>query len=268
MWKKVGLLGVLILLTIYIGKEVDLNKEIDILYSSTDTDNNDLLENGYSLYESSYTLKNGYTFPFLKVNGMQDQKLEKKINDSLTKYLFVLTDPWFGDSKTTASPPVIHLQSPGYLSIEYSFRYITAENKYWYFCVTVDMRSGEVIFLDDLIDIDNEFAMLVQNGRILKKDDPGFDSTAEELTNRENNYFSKRDLDYIKRFFNNYSREYLYGEYYRENGFDMLTMDTYIFTTRFYLEEESICFTSANTRSFITKIRIDDLDGYLKVSIP
>lgn len=49
---------------------------------------------------------------------------------------------------------MIHLQSSRYLSVEYSFKYLKTyikdDNKYWHLCVTVDMQSGKVIFLDDL----------------------------------------------------------------------------------------------------------------------
>lgn len=261
MWYGVGLLTIVILLAANIDHAVEAIGEMNMVHSSTATYKNQSLSCDYSICESSYTLENGYTFPCLKVYGMKDTELEDKINDSLTKYFFILTDPWFRDTRVSALTPIIHLQSPKYLSVEYIFRYTTAENKYWHFCVTVDMENGEVIFLDDLIDIDDDFALLVKHGRILRREAAEYELTAEETTKYENDFFAKQDTDYIKRFFNGFTREYLYGDYYRNNGYDMLSMNTYLYSNYFYLEEENICFTTANSTALITKIRIDDLEG-------
>lgn len=226
-----------------------------------------LNKSGYDIYETDYILENGYKFECIQVRDMDDNELESKINNSLTKHFSILIDPWFGETKTVALEPVIHMQSERYLSVEYIFRFITADNtKYWRLCVTVDMKSGEVIGLDDLIDIDDEFVDLIKNGSILKLEAVGDLYTAEEVTERDNRTFNELDSIQIQNFFLPFTKEYLYGDYYRKNdNYDMVSMSTYLYSKRFYLEEQNICFTSYNNFNTITRIEINSLDNLLKV---
>lgn len=233
---------------------------------------------GYSVYQTRYTLDNGYKIPCLRVYIRNNQKLEDKVNKSLTKYFSILEEPWFGKEVIEALPPIIHLQPERYLSVEYSFKYlktyINDDNKYWYLCVTIDMQSGDVIFLDDLLDINDSLAELIKYGRILRKDGNDcitqqkiMDQTVQEINDDINDRFSKLDLDYIKMILDDYTRKYLYGEYYRLNGYDMIDINPSLYSNYFYLEEENICFSGFESPS-ITKIRYDDLSEYLKVATP
>lgn len=47
---------------------------------------------GYQVYESQYTLDNGYSFTNIQVCGMKDKDLEKKINESLNSCFYILSD--------------------------------------------------------------------------------------------------------------------------------------------------------------------------------
>lgn len=274
MGKKVwiGIVAILMIIVLFetIFILIYLNKEQEPVEKIVE-------DSGYSAYESTYTLDNGYMIPCIRVYIKDNEKLENKVNDSLTKYFSILEKPFVGESETEALPPIIHLQSSRYLSVEYSFRYlktyINDDNKYWHLCVTVDMQSGKVIFLDDLIDINESFAELIKHGRVLRKDGNDciteqiiMDQTVQELIGEMNDRFSKRDSDYIQRIFKTYTREYLYGEYYRVNGYDMFDMNPSLYSDYFYLEEGNICFSGIE--GSITKIRYDDLTGYLKVPKP
>lgn len=230
-------------------------------------------DSGYSVYEASYTLDNGYFFPCILVCNMKDRKLEKKINKSLTKYFYMLEEGWFNDSIVEEQKPIIHLTSPRYLSVEYIFKHRKGNNRDWHFCVNVDVQSGKVIFFDDLVSVNDNFAKLVKYGRILRKD-AGLDMTAQESTDHANGFISEMELDYIKSVFSTHTREYReedYAEYCRLKTYNLnMNLGTYLidlYTNYFYLEEDNICFSNVQG-STITKIRYDDLDGYLKVSIP
>ena len=63
---------------------------------------------GYQVYESQYTLDNGYRFTNIQVRGMKDKNLEKKINESLNSCFYILSDAWFGEGKTKAEKLLIH----------------------------------------------------------------------------------------------------------------------------------------------------------------
>ena len=124
----------------------------------------------YEVYMSQYTLSSGYTLNIFQVSGMKDKALEAKVNESLNSYLYILVEPWFLPERLEEYEPIIHCQSERYLSVEYSFLYTTAfRPTSWHYCITVDMQSGEVIFLDDILDVNETFAERVKNGSIIKK---------------------------------------------------------------------------------------------------
>lgn len=222
----------------------------------------------YNVYEIPFTLDNGYSFLCVQVNGMKDKKLEQKINRNLTKYFSVFSDTWFGEEKTVAEVPIIYLQSSRYLSVRYRFDYITADNLYWNQCVTVDMQSGEVVFLNDLVDLNEGFAELIKHGNIIECGPGGYEITPEELTKQENLYFSKMDTSYILNFFKDFTSHYLYGDYYKKNEADYETgWLPYVYQTYFYLKEGAICCTPAIgfESTVIYTIKTKDIQDYLKV---
>ena len=226
---------------------------------------------GHQVYESQYTLDNGYSFPNIQVCGMKDKNLEKKINESLNSCFYILSDAWFGAGKTKAEKLLIHCQTEKYLSVEYIWDYITADYLYWHLCVTVDVQSGELICLDDLIDVNEDFALYVKNGAILRKSASEFlEETAEQVSKRANDFFAKKDIDFILFYFKQFTKEYMYGEYYRKNGYNMIDWETSLYQDYFYLEEGTLCFKDWGGNSdwdddVIVKVRIDDIEDYLKV---
>lgn len=226
---------------------------------------------GYQVYESQYTLDNGYSFANIQVRGMKDKNLEKKINESLNSCFYILSDTWFGEGKTKAEKLLIHCQTDKYLSVEYIWDYITADYLYWHLCVTVDVQSGELICLDDLIDVNEDFAMFVKNGNILRKSASVLlDETAEQVSKRVNDYFSKSKVKYILWYFKQFTKEYMYGDYYRKNNYDMKTEEISLYQNYFYLEEGILCFKDDISDSgwddtVIVRISIDDIEDYLKV---
>lgn len=226
---------------------------------------------GYQVYESQYTLDNGYSFANIQVRGMKDKNLEKKINESLNSCFYILSDAWFGEGKTKAEKLLIHCQTDKYLSVEYIWDYITADYLYWHLCVTVDVQSGELICLDDLIDVNEDFAMFVKNGNILRKSASVLlDETAEQVSKRVNDYFSKSKVKYILWYFKQFTKEYMYGDYYRKNNYDMTVEEPSLYQHYFYLEEGILCFKDDISDSgwddtVKVRISIDDIEDYLKV---
>lgn len=222
----------------------------------------------YNVYESPFTLDNGYSFLCVQVSGMKDKKLEQKINSNLTKYFSILSDTWFGEGKTVAEVPIIYLQSSRYLSIRYRFRYITADNLYWNQCVTIDMQSGEVVFLNDLVDLNEGFAELIKHGNIIECGPGGYEITPKELTEQENKYFSSMDTKLILNCFEDFTKNYLYGDYNKKNEPDYDTSGLpYVYRAYFYLREGAICSTpfSGFDSSMIYTIKTKDIKDYLKV---
>lgn len=239
---------------------------------------------GYQVMESQYELDNGYCFTNFQVCGMKDKRLEEKINGSLNQYFYAMEEPWFETGYTEEIANVIHCNSERYLSVEYIFLYENYENgndlhNIWHFCVTVDMTTGEVVFLEDLIDLSEEFALLVKNGNTLLYNGmvQEYDGeavvesenlwiTAEEWIKSENKMLNRMDTSQIIYKFRKYTREFLYGDYYREKGHDMYTTDQYLYHNYFYLTDGEIHFSQSDDYFFSTRyIDIDDIEEYLKV---
>lgn len=228
--------------------------------------------NYYEVYTSQYTLSSGYTMNVFQVRGMKDKALEDKVNESLNSYLYILVEPWFLPENLEEYEPVIHCQTENYLSVEYSFNYTAPYYKSpasWHYCITVDMQSGEVVFIDDLIDIDEDFALILKYGSIVKTE--GGESvegwlTDEEASEFENEQFSRWPVHSILSAFDGFTRDYLYGDYYRQNGYNMYNFETYIYSNTFYLEEGKICFASPYASFYyIDWIMLDDIEDFLKV---
>lgn len=223
-------------------------------------------DNQYEVYISQYTLSSGYTMNIFQVSGMKDKELEDKVNESLNSYLYTLVEPWFLPENLEEYEPIIHCQTDRYLSVEYAFEYTTAfKPTTWHYCITVNMQNGEVVFWDDIIDVNETFAERIKNDSIIKKAEWEWWYTEEEMIELENEWFSKRKIDYIQRFFNDFTRDYLYGDYYRENGYIMSSYEPYIYNHTFWLEEGKICFTGSSSDYSIDWIMIDDIEDLLKV---
>lgn len=114
--------------------------------------------------------------------------------------------------------------------------------------------------------------LLVKNGCILRKSASEFlEETAEEVSKRANDFFSKREIDYVLWYCNQFTKEYMYGEYYRKNNYDMTVEEASLYQNYFYLEEGTLCFKDDISDSgwddaVIVRIKIDDIEDYLKVA--
>ena len=227
-------------------------------------------ETPYEVYISSYTLQTGYVMKVFQVRGMEDKELENKVNESLNSKLYILEDPWFLPENIEENEPVIHLQSDRYLSVEYSFKNTRAEytrNSSWHHCVTVDMHSGELLYLDDLLNLNKEFAVKVKYNSILHQEGYNlwWDEDNTVLANRS---FREKDTDQILRYFEDFTHDYLYGAYYRNRGDDMpYRWDTWLYQTVFYMEEGKLVFTVEDATEIyhVQWILTDENERFLKV---
>lgn len=234
-----------------------------------ETDKTATQESLYEVYTSQYTLSSGYTMNIFQVSGMKDKELEDKVNESLNSYLYTLVEPWFLPENLEEYEPIIHCQTDRYLSVEYSFEYtapIYISWPSWHYCITVDMQSGEVVFFDDLIDINEDFASKLKYNSIVKTECRGGLHTDEEEAEWANERYSKWRVRSICSAFNHFTRDYLYGDYYRENGYDKYAYSTSIYMNVFYLEEGKICFARPYASYYtIDWLMLDDIEDFLKV---
>ncbi len=114
--------------------------------------------NDYKVYEKKYTSYNEaqkeYTVKYMQVSGIGNKKLEKKINKALrlsvTEWLNEHCE-WMERSKIS-----IECQTSKYLSICYMIEWRNPDKDIYVtpctrIGVTIDMRTGKRLFLDDFI---------------------------------------------------------------------------------------------------------------------
>lgn len=226
-------------------------------------------EVSYEVYVSQYTLSTGYAMKVFQVSGMKDKVLENRVNESLNSKLYILEEPWFLAENISENKPIIHYQTDRYLSVEYSFEYLAdyhQDTPSWHHCVTVDMQSGEVIYFDDLIELNEAFAEKVKYDSVLQMEGYSF-WMEEDNTVLANRYARRMEIESILNGFQDFTSDFLCGDCYRENGCDMVyAYDPGIYQTAFYLEEGKVCFTVPYSSVYeIEWIMLDDIEDYLKV---
>lgn len=246
-----------IALSYYKGEDYEETSEIITAYS-------------YEIRESQYTLENGYTFTNVQVFGMGDSELEEKINDTLSSRFYLLDLPWFTEENIEERPLTIHCKTDRYLSIQYNFSFLPNEtvNGCLFLCITVDMQSGEIVFLNDLIDVNEGFVDYVIDNELLHCEE----SILEDLTSAENSkklnesYRSRRQKDYFLRHLESFTEEELYGRKACENDYEILAFNTSTYHDYFYLEEGKIFFRGTSSDpNLVNWILAKDLEDYLKV---
>ncbi len=200
--------------------------------------------------------------------------MEKKINDSLGSYFFIMEEPtWFSEEHVDEMPYIIHCQTERYLSVEYRFSNLCsdlAKNGMFHHCVTVDMQTGELVCLDDLVRVDESFAEFVKHGHVLHCGENKFmDWTAEEASQDLNNDFLRFETEYILfGIFEKYTSKYLYGAYEREHypedwihyaGWGLYAHDY------FYIEDGYIYMQYGEPSYQTIWIATEDIEDYLLV---
>ena len=204
------------------GRYASLNEETSILYPQVKFDNPDI-----------------------------DRNMEKKINLTLGKYFAEhLSDVWIYQEKSF----YFHLKSKDYLSMHGV--YTSSDAKHWdETCCTIDMASGNVLYLSDFIDINEALIKKIKTSGIAKVD------VYDDLT---------QPVD---------------GDVYRQSYLDSISSDEIY--NRLAMCSESYSISSNNKPSFYLEkgrlyfvnlfewseydnpiafyIELDDLDEFLKV---
>lgn len=213
-------------------------------------------ELGYEIYEELYPLAEDYDFNCIQVKGMDDLELQDKINRRLKMPLIYFENKGeITEYRYTAYEPIIHLQSSRYLSVENTFQLIRngcvmeTISKY----ATVDMETGELMYLDDFIRLDEDFAKAVQSGKILKRD-AYLSWTSKEMTDIINSRFVEMEVHDIEIYYIGFLKGRLL--WYLDTGDSG--------GAEFYLEEGYIAY-NYNDGLVDTKIKASDVRELLKV---
>lgn len=151
-----------------------------------------------SFYESSekcnLNWKNNIKHRIIEVENMSDMSLEDKINDSIRNAIISWTRGYILNA--TTSHLDIYCHSSNYLSFVNKLEYTDKRTVYIHDYITIDIKTGKRVMLEDIIRIDEEFVEYIQNNNIIKEsiNHPAYGGDLEIL----NSYTSDELLDALK----------------------------------------------------------------------
>lgn len=104
--------------------------------------------------------------PLPSVSGLLNDELEQKINRNLQSVFLDWLPEKFNYPESTYQGTTINTNS--YLCIRINYVLSgKAPNRVW-ICNTIDMSTGDIIYLDDLIEVNKEFARLILTDGVVK----------------------------------------------------------------------------------------------------
>ena len=214
----------------------------------------------YETYIIPYQLTEDDSFECIQVREMEDEQLQQKINESFMMVMPYMRGVWLPEADYTSYDHIsyettIHLQSSKYLSVEYHFETYAVNGTLLNSTrvgVTVDMETGEIVYLDDLVRLDEEFATTVKNCRILKHDAWGSMSAKKHTKDLYKYRWWCTNTSSLARMYEDYAKEHLYQKYQGQY---------------FYLEEGYIVYDNSvyDNGANYNKIDISRLDDFLLV---
>lgn len=119
------------------------------------------------LYDTMINEKSSASLPILDVVDMEDQILLEKVRNSIQQSFL----GWMPKSFEYAKPDgsYVMLSTDKYLSMMNNYMF-PSDNSYLSICNTIDMETGEVIYLDALVEVDEELAELILTEGVVKVD--------------------------------------------------------------------------------------------------
>lgn len=152
--KKVILICVFVLTMLFIGCQSNTYSD----NSKNDEDNKSIDVNNYEIYEEEYIANNKENIPFsvkyLQISGLGNENLENYINQtlklSMTEWINENCE-WMNKFKAD-----VKYKTPQYLSLCYTIEWENTQGSDYpstlmRLGVTIDMQTGERVYLEDLI---------------------------------------------------------------------------------------------------------------------
>lgn len=176
------------------------------------------------------------------------EELQEKIRENIWKSFLRWMPEEFENAETIGN--YVMLSTNKYLSMENDYRINSEVKSIYSVCNTFDMETGEVVYLDDLVYVDEELAKLILTEGIVKKD------TIGESSNQSYIYFQE-ELDL-------YSVEEILKKL--QICSIPYSADNYIYKPTFYLRYNRLYFKFLFTEQSEFYLELDDIEHKLKVS--
>lgn len=203
------------------------------------------------LYDAFIGGTRDVTIPYLDIAYMPNQELMGKISSNMRK-CFVKWMPVETFKYAVSDGSYVMLDTDKYLSIENSYKMGQPRNR-WYLSIfnTLDMETGEVLYLDDFVEINEAFVDTILTEGVLKLDSPPEMSGTEEVMYYTENMLSNIDPENVLRKLKQCCEPY--------------TAEYYVAKPAFYLREHRLYLTYVLGEQSIAYVELDDIEEYLKV---
>jgi hypothetical protein len=126
----------------------------------------------YKISKQVYIDKN-IMIIYPQVTGMHDHEKQEKINALIkAEALYMLNEHSEEQLTRLSLKHEIKVQKPGMLSIAYSgYRELqdNAQSAFIFFTTNIDMRNGSRVRIRDLVNVDNDLAEKIKNGRFFPR---------------------------------------------------------------------------------------------------
>jgi len=184
---------------------------------------------------------------FPAISGLKNEEIQQKINRNLKEVFF----EWLPDYFVHAEPYNLKtcINTERYLNIMIVYTNFSNQVNNTYICNTVDIKTGEIIYLNDLIDIDEEFVSMIKFGNIAKLE---FDIVSGEY-----------DVDYPQD-----SLEKIVLEGFLKKlqlCSEPFSADNWAFKPTFYLKENRLYLLNVFNHESKFYIELDEIKHKLKV---
>ena len=208
----------------------------------------------YKVYPEAYENEYGNINFYCQISGLGDAEREARINQELKDAAI----SWLCETvRNSQSDSIdISLQTERFLSVSYSYYWLTRKSSQFYSAVTIDIETGKRVFLRDLIDISQDFMEKIHDSNI------AYHYLSYDTVNAEyNEWLKKMSYEELLFFLESCQRDNTSLKCFLEEdeniGYDMnsFSLDDGVLILVRVLGRTSYSFT----------FKLDDIEDFLKV---
>lgn len=210
--------------------------------------------------------ENEFSFDYIQVERMADSFVEENANREIEK----AATSWIKGVYSSASEVYLDIydHSDRYLSMGNRFAYTSFERRD-FVCsyITIDMKSGKRVMLNDLVEINTAFAEHIQNNNLAKESERAevmeFDSVEENLWEYLKEFTPDELLDVLEECSKTQEQAIEDNKIY-ENGYE--NIGPLMYRSSFYLRSGKLVIVIGNAQGGVhITFELDDIRDFLKV---
>lgn len=202
---------------------------------------------------------NEFSFPVIQLRNMPDEAVTEIANKNIQKAM----TSWISGKIVEPSTVdlSIYCHSEKYLSFVNSFKYVSRRTDYINDYITIDMKTGKRVMLNDLIDVNEAFVKHIQEDNIVKASEYSVE-TLDTVEERLQEYLKEMEpSDLLKKL----EECSLTQEQIIEAGYAPIdeTIGPLLFRSSFFLQNNTLVII-LDGEVYVT-IPLDNITDFLKV---